>query len=180
MKIGRRFNELTKDEYLHCIESYKKYTDFNTLGLYRSIIENENLTIEDKIFIRDFANNTFEKTFNFLQLKDPKTYFNLITLGKELTKADAEQIWDDIKTNQQKILSDKRIKHRNFGIYSTHNCGHDSCPFPNLMIKKGFLFAEDHIWFEGDKNKYSRKVKSHQIKKNRKIESQIIQDELEN
>jgi hypothetical protein len=177
MKIGRRFNELTKGEYLHCIEKYKKYTDFNTLGLYRSIIENEKLTIEDKIFIRDFANKTFEKTFNFLQLKDPKTYFDLITLRKELTNGDVQQIWDDIRTNQQKILTDKRFGHRNFGIYSKHTCGYRHCPFNGMMVKQGSWPADGHMWFKEDKNKYSRKVKSHQIKKNRKIELKIIQGE---
>lgn len=55
--------------------NHKKYTDFNVLGLYRSISENDKLPLEDKIYIRDLANETFGKTFNFLQLKDPKTYF---------------------------------------------------------------------------------------------------------
>lgn len=179
MKIGRRFNELTKGEYLHCIESYKKYTDFNTLGLYRSIIENDKLPIEDKIFIRDFANNTFEKTFNFLQLKDPKTYFDLITLGKELTKADEQQVWGDIRTNQQKILADKRIKHRNFGVYSKHTCGYEYCPFNGMMVKQGTWLARGGIWFQCDMNRRDRKNKSEEFKKDRKKEGLIIRGELD-
>jgi hypothetical protein len=180
MKIGRRFNELTKGEYLHCIENYKKYTDFNTLGLYRSITENDKLDIEDKIFIRDFANKTFEKTFNFLQLKDPKTYFDLTTLGKVLTKADERQVWDDIRENQQKILSDKRFGHRNFGDYSKHNCGHDDCYLNGLMIKKGSYFSYGEIHFKSDTNRRDRKNKSEGFKKDRKKESLIIKNELEN
>ncbi|MDL5051419.1 hypothetical protein QQ054_36045 [Oscillatoria amoena NRMC-F 0135] len=137
MKIGRQFNELTVEEYCYFIEHYKKYDDFNTLGLYRSIIENDKLDLADKIYVRDVTNKTFEKTFNFLQLKDPKTYFDLTTLGQELTEGDERKAWDDIRKNQEKILADKRIKHRNFGVYSKHICGYEYCYLDGLMIKKG-------------------------------------------
>ena len=53
MKIGRQFNTLTLKEYLFFIDNHKKYTDFNTLGLYRSITENKKLTMEDKIAVRE-------------------------------------------------------------------------------------------------------------------------------
>ena len=79
MIIGKKFNTCKKSEYFQFIDHYKKYTDFNTLGLYRSICENENLNLNDKIEIRDYANTIFEKTFRFYQLKDPRTYFNLTT-----------------------------------------------------------------------------------------------------
>jgi hypothetical protein len=46
--------------------------------LYRSICENENLELSDQIEVRNHANGVFEKTFNFYQKKDPKTYFDLI------------------------------------------------------------------------------------------------------
>ncbi|VAW11216.1 hypothetical protein MNBD_BACTEROID03-2545, partial [hydrothermal vent metagenome] len=62
-----------------------------------------------------------------MQLKDPQTYFSVITLGKKLTVADERQIWNDIILNQEKILKEKRIKHRNFGDYSKHNCGDKNC-----------------------------------------------------
>lgn len=168
MRVGRKFNTLTKEEYLLFINNHKKYSDFNVLGLYRSITENYKLPLEEKIYIRDVANKEFGKTFNFLQLKDPKTYFDLITLGKTLTKADEEQVWDDIKANQQKILSDKRIRHRNFGVYSKHICGDENCPLNGMMIKQGSWYAYGEMWFKCDKNKISRKVKSEQLKKDRK------------
>ena len=88
MNIGKKFNLLNAEEYLNYIKNHRKYLDFNTLGLYRSIIENENLTLVDKIKVRDFANNFFQKSFNFLQIKDPFTYFQLLTLGKSLTIGD--------------------------------------------------------------------------------------------
>lgn len=106
MTIGKPFNQLIKKDYFYYIDNYKKYTDFNTLGLYRSICENKKLELNDRIEIRDYANTIFGKTFNFYQLKDPKTYFDLITLGEELTTADERQIWKNIRGNQQKILKE--------------------------------------------------------------------------
>lgn len=179
MKIGRKFNQLTKDEYFHFIENHKKYTDFNTLGLYRSIYENENLKLNEQIEVRDYANTFFEKTFNFYQLKDPKTYFGLTTLGLELTVADEKQIWTTIRENQQKILTEKKIKHRNFGDYAKHNCGYDHCPYNGLMIKQGSGLAENEIHFTTDKNKTSAKIKSERIKKQRRNKRRIIDDDFE-
>lgn len=180
MKIGKQFNTLNTSEYLHFIDNYKKYTDFNTLGLYQSICENEKLTIDDKIKIRDYANQFFEKTFHFYQLKDPLTYFNLTTLGKEMTVADQNKVWEDIQKNQQNILSEKRIKHRNFGDYSKHNCGYNDCPYNGLMIKQGSALTENAIHFNSDKNSFEAKNKSESIKKQRKNSSKIIKDELDN
>jgi hypothetical protein len=51
MKIGVKFNQLTYPEYLQIIEYHQKYTDFNTLGLYRSILENEKLDLSQRIEI---------------------------------------------------------------------------------------------------------------------------------
>lgn len=179
MKIGKKFNIISKSEYIHYINNHKKYTDFNTLGLYRSICENEKLNLSDKIEIRDYANQFFEKTFNFYQLKDPHIYFDLITLGMELTIADEEQIWSDIRKNQQKILSDKKIKHRNFGVYSKHECGIEGCPYNGLMVRKDSKFSQIHMWFESDKNDYWAKDKSDKIKKQRKEKHRIIKEDLE-
>lgn len=179
MKIGKRFNELSLSQYKHYIDHYKKYIDFNILGLYRSICENEKLDLNAKIQVRDYANDTFLKTFKFYQLKDPATYFDLITLGKELTEPDKFQIWKDIKSNQEKILKSKRIKHRNFGSYSKHNCGIDWCPYDGLMIKKGSRFTESEIHFDSDKNNYEAKNKSAKNKKSRKNIRKIIDDELD-
>ena len=174
MEIGQKFNKLTLKEYFFYIDNYKKYTDFNTLGLYRSIIENNKLEIDDKIEVREYAHKTFKKTFDFLQLKDPKTHFDITTIGQELTKADERQIWNDIIANQQKILADKKFRHRNFGDYSKHNCGYDTCPLNGLMIRKGSPISEGHMQFNSDKNKYAAKDKSDRRKTDRKNEKQII------
>ncbi len=61
MKIDKKFNEMTLRECLYCIENRAKYTDFNTLGLYRSIVENEKLTLDEKIELRDYAHRFFQK-----------------------------------------------------------------------------------------------------------------------
>ncbi|WP_338813104.1 hypothetical protein V9L05_17355 [Bernardetia sp. Wsw4-3y2] len=122
MKIDRQFNTMIVEEYVFYIDNYKKYTDFNSLGLYRSIVENENLNLEQKIELREYAHKTFKKSFDFLQLKDPVTFFKISTLGQTLTQGDISQFWQNIRRNQQKILADKKIKHRNFGTYSKHEC----------------------------------------------------------
>jgi len=180
MEIGQKFNQLTLTEYLFYIDNYKEYSDFNTLGLYRSIAENERLTLEDKIKVREYAHKTFKKTFDFLQLKDPKTFVEVSYLGQELTKGDEEKIWNDIKTSQQKILADKRIKHRNYGNYSKHLCGDENCLWFGIMVKQGSWLSENSMHFLGDKNKYQQKVKSDKRKSDRKRESYIIKNELEN
>ncbi|GAA3652598.1 hypothetical protein [Flavivirga jejuensis] len=179
MKIGKQFNTCSKSEYIHYIDNYKKYTDFNTLGLYRSICENKKLNLSMKIEIRDYANTVFEKTFNFYQLKDPSTYFNLITLGADLTIADEAKIWDAIKKNQERILSEKKINHRNFGEYSKHNCGYKDCKYNGLMIREGSVLAQSFIHFDSDKGNYEAKNKSERIKKQRKNISKIIREELD-
>src|SRR5579872_1720230 len=136
MTIGRKFNELNSEEYIFYIDNHKKYKDFNTLGLYRSIIENDKLSLADKIAIREHAHRLFKKTFDFLQLKDPKVFVEVSKLGMILTKADEEKIWDEVIKNQQSILKDKRIRHRNFGTYSKHNCGYEDCIYNGLMIRQ--------------------------------------------
>jgi hypothetical protein len=111
MKIGQKFNSLTYSEYIHIINNHKKFSDWNTLGLFRSLVETKKLDLNQKIEIRDYANKQFQKAFEFLQLKDPYTYFYLKTLGENLIVADKEKIWKGIRVNQEKILKEKKIKH---------------------------------------------------------------------
>lgn len=180
MTIGQKFNTLTLKEYFFYIDNHKKYTDFNTLGLYRSIIENTKLNLNEKIKVREYAHKTFKKAFNFLQLKDPKTFIDITYLGQKLTTGDLENIWNEIRTNQQNILSSKKIKHRNFGNYSKHNCGDKNCIWNGIMIKQGSWLAENNIHFDTDKNKHLQKLKSKARKVDRKNSKQIIERDLEN
>jgi len=121
MEIGQKFNTLCAKEYFFYIDNYKKYSDFNTLGLYRSIAENEKLSLDEKIAIREYAHKTFRNTFEFLQLKDPKTFVVVEYLGQELTKGDERNIWDNIRRNQQKILADKRANTETLDIIQNIN-----------------------------------------------------------
>ena len=177
MKMERKFNTLKLEEYFYFIDNHKSYKDFNTLGLYRSIIENENLNELERILVRDYAHKYFKKSFNFLQIKDPYTYIAVSTIAQELTKGDEEKLWNDVYRNQKKILKDKKIKHRNFGFYSKHNCGYDTCPMNGMMIKQGSWMAEFDMAI-GNKNKWMAKVKSNRNKSERKREKQIIENEL--
>lgn len=181
MKIDRQFNTLTFKEYFHYIENHKKYTDFNVLGLYRSLDENTKLDTAQKIEVRDYAHTFFKKQFDFLQIKDPVTYIDVVTLGQELTKADSHQLWNDIRSYQEKALKEKRIKHRNFGTYSKHICGYDDCPYNGLMLQQGSYLAMIGNYGMpriNEKNRYSAKIKSGSVKKERKNSVQIIQREM--
>lgn len=173
MKLGK-FNKLTFREYHHYIDNHKKYTDFNVLGLYRSILENEKLNLDERIAVREYANKQFQKSFDFLQLKDPRVYFELSYLGVELTQADEHQIWQEIKENQKKILNEKRIKHRNFGTYSKHTCGREDCPYDGLMTQKDSYLEYHPMQLHADNNRYSAQDKSDGRRKDRKRERLII------
>jgi len=180
MEIGQKFNQLTLEEYFHYIDNNKKFKDFNTLGLYRSIVENEKLCIDQKIEVREYAHKIFRKTFDFLQLKDPKTFVEVSTLGQEFTKGDEEKIWNEIKKNQQKILDEKRIKHRNFGTYSKHSCPYEDCIWNGVMIKQGSRLAWSSMHFFTDRSNYHQKIKSEMHKSDRKSEKQIVEREINN
>lgn len=122
MKLTQKFNQLTFLEYVKVIERYRDYSNFNVLGLFRSILENNKLDLDRKIEIRDMAIAKFERQFEFLQLKDPRTHIELQILGRaEVTSADRDRLWQDLIASQQKNLAAKKIKHRNFGTYSKHS-----------------------------------------------------------
>ena len=114
-----------------------------------------------------------------MQIKDPYTYFKVKTLGENLTKGDEENYWRIIIENQRKILSDKKIKHRNFGTYTKHNCGYEDCVYNGLMIKPNSFLAESIMHFKEDKRNYEQKLKSERRKVQRKTESKIISEDLE-
>jgi hypothetical protein len=178
MKIGHKFNQLTLKEYFFYIDNYKKYTDFNTLGLYQSLLENNKLSLEDKVTVREYAHQTFKKSFDFLQLKDPWTFVKVSTLEQTFSKGEEEQLWKQVRRNQEKMLESKRIKHRNFGVYAKHNCGYESCPYNGLMVRQGSHLTEMDMHFDSDKNQYMSKEKSNLRKKERKMVKRIIDEEL--
>lgn len=136
------------------------------------------MCIEQKIELRQYAHHFFRKTFDFLQLKDPKTFVEVSTLGQEFTKGDEEKIWNDIKKNQQKILLEKRIKYRNFGTYSKHICPYDDCVWNRVMIRQGSRLAWSSMSFFSDRCNYHKKVKSEMRKSERKSQKQILDNEL--
>lgn len=177
MKINRQFNTFNLREYMDIIPNHKKYTDFNTLGLYRSIHETQKLSTKEKIAVRDFANTFFQKTYDFLQIKDPWTYVDLEMLGLNLTNQQEHLIWEKVRIYQQEYLKEKRIRHRNFGVFSKHCCGSEYCQYKGLMLKNGrhpSVLMESEITFKTDKSTRSLKAKSQQVVKDRKNEKKII------
>ncbi len=182
MRIGQKFNKLTLKEYFFYIENHKRCKDFNTLGLYRSILENEKLTLAEKIEVRDYANRFFQKTFDFLQVKDPITFLSLSTLGEDLTKADENQLRKEIQKNQRRILKGKRIRHRSFGIHSRHTCV-ESCVWNGLMVRENsklsLMNRGGGISFESDKNRWRVGMKALRPRKTRRQIIQNIREQIE-
>lgn len=134
MKINRKFNTLNLRAYLNYIENHRKYIDFNSLGLFRSILENDNISLNEKIQIREFAYKHFGGNFEYLQIKDLWTYIKVNSLGLHLTNGDEDEFRRQIRKNQELILKKKRIKHKKFGEYLKYNCGYDTCPMDGIMI----------------------------------------------
>ena len=182
MKIGQKFNTLTLKEYFFYIANHKRCKDFNTLGLYRSILETEKLNLAEKIEVRDYANQFFQKTYDFLQVKDPITFLELSTLGKDLTKEDEEKLRNEIQENQRRILKAKRIRHRSFGIHSRHTCV-ESCVWNGLMVrgssKLSLMNRGAGIHFKSDKNKWLGGMKALRPRKTRKQIIQKIREQIE-
>lgn len=183
MKIWKKFNTCTFQEYKDIFEYHKEYEDFNILWIYRSLLENQWLSVQEKIEVKELYNTEFWKTYHFLQVKDPITYFHLELFGKKYTKSDADQLYNNIQKNQQKILKDKKIKHRNFGTYSKHLCWIEGCPMDGMMIQYWWYWAEYNMQFEGDKHwvfhKSWKHVKSDNNKKERKAKKyvkEVLQD----
>lgn len=75
MKLGKKFNKLTYQQYIFAINNHKDYNDWNTLGLYRSIKEKEKLNLEEQLAVRDLANEHFAKTFIFF--KNQRSFYFL-------------------------------------------------------------------------------------------------------
>jgi len=182
MKIGQRFNKLTFKEYFFYIANHKRCKDFNTLGLYRSILENEKLSLKEKIEVRDYANQFFQKTFDFLQVKDPITFLELSTLGEDLTAEDEKKLQIEIQKNQRKILKSKRIRHRSFGIHSRHTCV-KTCIWNGLMVRPNskltLMNRGAGIQFDSDKNKWIGGMKALRPCKTRRQKIQSIRELIE-
>lgn len=159
MQIKKKFNTFTYNEYIQILKNYKKYTNFNTLGLYRSIIENKKLSIDEKIKIRKSCNEHFFKFFQFLQIKDVNTYVKLVLLGEDYTEADKQLLFDKAFLYKRVTLSKKKIKHDNIGTASKHMCGHDDCSYNGIMTPPSKNYR---------KNRYNKIAKSISYKKERK------------
>ena len=110
MKINKEYDQIPYKKLKDIIMNHKKYADFNIPELYQGILYNEKLNIEQKIDLRDLANEYFPKTFNFLQRKAPRIYYCLVILGEEeyLTEGDKNKIWEDIIHNREKMLKAKK------------------------------------------------------------------------
>ncbi len=181
MKLTKKFNQFTLAEYIDVLERHRDYSNFNVLGLFRSILENEKLDFAQKLEVKEIAISKFAKQFEFLQLKDPYTYIEIQALGQEdLTIADKSQMWKNLIVHQQKMLIAKKIGHRNFGTYSKHDCGIESCYYNGLMIKRGSILTESSIRFPTDEHTCRKQFKvERQRKSQRDFRDRISQLDLD-
>ena len=102
-------------EYRHYIAHHQKYADFNPLGLYRSILENDKLDEAALLEILAFANQYFQRFYNFLFVKDPVTYSRLATLGQGLSETQQWQHLSHVWDRREKWCAEKGIRHQRIG-----------------------------------------------------------------
>ena len=83
MKLNARFNTFTLPRYREAIANHKRYTDFNPLALFRSILENGKLGEAEQLEVLALAKAAFPRFYRHLLLKDLRTYAALSRLGQE-------------------------------------------------------------------------------------------------
>ena len=103
-------------EYHHYIAHHQKYADFNPLGLYRSILENDKLDEAARLEILAFANQYFQRFYDFLFVKDPVTYSRLATLGQGLSETQQRQHLSRVWDRREQWCAEKGILHQRIGV----------------------------------------------------------------
>ncbi len=163
------YNALSREGYLRLLKGPKKGGTVNTLGLFRSILENEGLSLPEKLEIRDLTVSRFSKAFVFLQLKDPITYINLCCLGVPRSEMEGQQVWERLRFDQARLLKAKRIRHRNSGVYSRHLCGHGACPHGGMMVRSSGLWpAVMHMSLPGDTPRWEVRDRAKAVRRERR------------
>ena len=137
MRIDQPFNELSAARIRTIILNYKQYKDFNRLGLFRGLIESAHLSSEERTGLQQLARRTFARYFDFLVIKDPDTWWQTeYPDWVETSFGDRLNRWREIRERQQVIIERKGLGHRNFGVFSKHDCGRADCPLDGVMVKK--------------------------------------------
>lgn len=119
MKIGKPFRNMSIAEYRHYLAHHQKYSDFNPLGLYRSILENPALNSAKQQEVLALANRHFQKFYDFLVVKNLPTYARLSRLGQPpLSEAQERQYIEQLRKTADKRLAETDIRHWRVGVYS--------------------------------------------------------------
>ena len=111
MKVNKKFKQMSMAEYRHYIAHHQKYADFNPLGLYRSILENDKLDEAAQLEILAFANQYFQRFYDFLFIKDPVAYSRLATLGQDLSETQQRQHLSRVWDRREQWCAEKAIRH---------------------------------------------------------------------
>ncbi|MGF6148844.1 Uncharacterised protein [Kingella potus] len=119
MKLNARFNTFTLPRYREAIANHQRYTDFNPLALYRSIVENDRLGDAEKLEVLALANQAFPRFYRHLLLKDLHTYAALSRLGLEpLCDVQMRQYTAGLRREQDKEFAKRKIRNRRIGVYT--------------------------------------------------------------
>ena len=102
-------------KYRHYIAHHQKYADFNPLGLYRSILENDKLDEAARLEVLALANQYFQRFYNFLFIKDPVAYSRLTTLGQGLSETQQRQHLSHVWDRREQWCAEKGIRHQRIG-----------------------------------------------------------------
>jgi hypothetical protein len=160
-----QLNTLTAQGYRKLLASPHGRKQVNTLGLFRSIVENRKLPEEEKAAIRDACREAFPQFYGFLPVKDYRTYWALEALGREMTEADWRALKERSWREAAAWVKQRRIRHRSFGVHSKHEC-EPTCPMLGTMVKPHFRsmdpsplslpYDRRDWWREGDQARQRR------------------------
>lgn len=129
MKLNARFNTFTLPRYREAIANHKRYTDFNPLALFRSILENGKLGEAEQLEVLALAKAAFPRFYRHLLLKDLRTYAALSRLGQEpLGDAQMRQYINKLRCEQEKEFAKRKIRNARVGAYTVSEwitCGED-------------------------------------------------------
>ena len=119
MKLNARFNTFTLPRYREAIANHKRYTDFNPLALFRSILENGKLGEAEQLEVLALAKAAFPRFYRHLLLKDLCTYAAISRLGQEpLGEAKMWQYINNLRCEQEKEFAKRKIRNSRVGAYT--------------------------------------------------------------
>ena len=105
---------------------------FNPLGWLRALSQSRRLDAASRAARLAEARGSLGRFMDFLILKDPPLAERLANPSGDRLRRN--QFFIDLPGRQRALLRRKRLRSRNFGIYSRHGCAVASCPLAGVML----------------------------------------------